>query len=301
MDIQRIDAAVEAYGGILDKGDADRLAFFKGLMAVQNRHAEAAAERNAYALADPAAAEGWYWNQKPFFLMAPVPIDADAFASALEDCSRYLADHAGLPAKTAEALRSFDMKELIEKTDLGLAGSDPAAYIDAACETARAGADEQSAPVDALALALAFALRPLLEPAARTAMDQVDLKQVNENHNRPQACPACGGLPAAAAVGETPSGAANGKMLYCALCGTTWEFERIRCARCGTQNQGKLHYFHVEGDDAHRLYLCDACGEYTRTVFKSDLRAPFAFEVEDVIMAKLDMVAHDPRFAANKG
>lgn len=301
MDIQRIGAAAEAYGGILDKSDADRLAFFKELMAIQNRHAEAAAERSTYSLADPATAEEWYWNGKPFFLMAPVLIDADAFVSALEDCSCHLADNAGLPAETAEALRSFDMRGLIEKTDLGLAGRDPATYIDTACEAARTGADAQAAPVDALALALAFALRPLLEPAAQAAMDQVDLKQVNENHNRPPSCPACGGLSAAAAVGETPSGTANGKMLYCALCGTTWEFERIRCARCGTQNQGKLHYFHVEGDDAHRLYLCDACGEYTRTVFKSDLRVPFAFEVEDVVMAKLDMIAHDPRFAADRG
>lgn len=301
MDIQRIDAAIEAYGKTLGKSDVDRLELFKGLLFIQNRHAEAAAKRCSYALPDPAAAEEWYWNQKPFFLMAPASIDADALVSSLEDCSRYLADHAGLPAETAEALRSFDIRGLVEKTDLSLAGSDPAAYIDAACEAARTGADAPSAPVDALALALAFALRPLLEPAAQAAMGQTDLKQVNENHNRPRSCPVCGGLPAAAAVGETPSGAANGKMLYCALCGTAWEFERIRCARCGTQNQGKLHYFHVEGDDAHRLYLCDACGEYTRTVFKSDLRAPFAFEVEDVVMAKLDMVANDPRFAANRG
>ena len=78
----------------------------------------------------------------------------------------------------------------------------------------------------------------------------------------------------------------------CAQCGCAWEFERVRCVRCGTQNQSRLHYFNLEGDEAHRLATCDECGGYTRTVYEEDALAPFSFEVEDVVMAKLDLVAY---------
>ena len=65
----------------------------------------------------------------------------------------------------------------------------------------------------------------------------------------------------------------------------------MRCARCGTRNQGHLHYFNVEGDDSHRIATCDECGGYMRTVFQDDALVPFSFDVEDVVMARLDSIA----------
>lgn len=70
----------------------------------------------------------------------------------------------------------------------------------------------------------------------------------------------------------------------------------MRCARCGTQNQGHLHFFNVEGDDAHRIATCDECGGYVRTVYQEDgpmaQLYPFSYEIEDVVMAKLDLIAY---------
>ena len=38
------------------------------------------------------------------------------------------------------------------------------------------------------------------------------------------------------------------------------------------------------------------CGGYMRTLFsEKESLAPVSYEVEDVIMARLDAVAHDPR------
>ena len=83
---------------------------------------------------------------------------------------------------------------------------------------------------------------------------------------------------------------------YCGMCGTVWPFERMRCGVCGTENAARLHYFHVEGDSSHRLQNCDECGQYQRMVFEEDLSIPLSMEVEDVVMAKLDAIALDPRF-----
>ena len=42
---------------------------------------------------------------------------------------------------------------------------------------------------------------------------------------------------------------------------------------------------------SHRIATCDECGGYLRTVYADDALAPFSFEVEDVIMARLDAIA----------
>ena len=68
--------------------------------------------------------------------------------------------------------------------------------------------------------------------------------------------------------------------------------------RCGTRNQGNLHYFNIEGDEGHRIGTCDECGSYIRTCFAGEGdNAPYSPEVEDVVMARLDAVAMDPSFA----
>lgn len=297
MDLNQIDAALESYSEILSKKEMERLHLMRGLMEIQVRHAQQSAGKSMYIPLSAAMLEQGYHTEKPAFLLKPVDIDPEAFLYAVQDCSCYLVDKGELAPKIDSALRFFDWKACIERSDLTLAGSDPTAYIASVCEEEQKREGEPSPlPPETLALVLAFALRPMLEQAAATVMDSFDHKEANENHNRPVMCPACGSHASAAAVGPTPSGTPNGKMNYCAICGTQWEFERIRCANCGTQSQGKLHYFNLEGDSAHRLYLCDNCGSYTRTVFREDLPARFCFEVEDAVMAKLDMVANDERF-----
>ena len=57
-----------------------------------------------------------------------------------------------------------------------------------------------------------------------------------------------------------------------------------------------LSNFNVEGDDAHRIHKCDECNGYIRTVFIEDTLRPFSYEVEEVVTAKLDAIARDPKF-----
>ncbi|MEI3230831.1 MAG: formate dehydrogenase accessory protein FdhE [Gordonibacter pamelaeae] len=128
-----------------------------------------------------------------------------------------------------------------------------------------------------------------MEEPARAAARALEQAGCDAPH--PLACPVCGGAPVAGRVGGESFTQGRGKTLWCAQCGTSWEVERVRCARCGTQNQAHLHYYNVEGDDAHRIATCDECGGYLRTVYADDALAPFSFEVEDVIMARLDAIA----------
>jgi FdhE protein len=228
--------------------------------------------------------------------MSPVVIDKDELIAALEECAAYLADNAGLAEEAVAQLRSFGWRALIERSDVTKAGRDPAAWLAVTEELALAADESLIAPIG---IVLACAVRPLLETVAAKIMESLQVTDSSHMHVRPLRCPACGGHASVGFVGPTRSSEGNGRMLYCSTCATTWEFERLRCAHCGSQNQGKLHYFHIEGDSAHRLHLCDECGSYLRTVFANELAAPLSYEVEDVIMARLDMVAHDRRFTSN--
>lgn len=301
MDMKRITSALEAYKARLEEKDYRRLELFEGIWEIQNRHSALAAEKSAYPLPSTEVAEHWYWQEKPFLLMAPVSIDSDTFVAALEDISCYLVDNAGLEKKTTECMQFFDWRGLVDSTDVSLAGHDPQAYADTFCALAEEHSESALQPEIALVV-LRLALRPMLEHAPSALMASLEsvLRKGNLAHNKPLHCPGCGSKATAAFIGETPSIQGNGRLLYCGTCGNVWEFERIRCPQCGTRNQGHLHYFHIEGDEAHKLQICDECGEYTRTVFQESLNAPFVFEVEDLVMTPLDMVANDPRFTLKK-
>ncbi|MCL1797346.1 MAG: formate dehydrogenase accessory protein FdhE [Eggerthellaceae bacterium] len=301
MNKKKRNLAAEAYKARLDEAGLNRLMLFDGIWKIQDKYLDSATKKSAYALPNTEVAEHWYWQEQPFFSQAPISFDADLFASALKDIAEYLVDKAGLEKNVAACLKSFDWRELVDKTDVAESGRNPSAYAQDFCAQAHALSGEVLQPEMAV-IVLGLALRPFLEHGAHALMTSLAsvLEKGNATHAKPLYCPSCGGQAVAAFVGETPSNQGNGRLLYCSACGTAWEFERVRCATCGTNNQQHLHYYHIEGDDAHRLHMCDECGAYMRTVFQESLEVPFSFEVEDIVMAPLDALAHDPRFELKK-
>ncbi|MDR2492421.1 MAG: formate dehydrogenase accessory protein FdhE [Coriobacteriales bacterium] len=303
MDLHQIDSALEAYQQTLGTSDKARLEFFRGLWALQQASLTRLVERGGEGLPSTALLRECQEGRVPLLLLAPAVIDADELVVMLESCAAWVAANAGLAATSAEALKACDWRALVAKSDLALAGRDPGSWIE---ETEREAAFAQTASGQSapFGIVLACALRPQLEAVALAAHDGLTQAASADEaaHGRPRAlrCPVCGGSAAAGYVGPVPSRDGSGRMLYCALCGCSWEFERIRCACCGTHNQGKLHYFHIEGDSAHRLHLCDECGTYLRTTFVTELAMPFSFEVEDVVMARLDKLAHEERFSPQR-
>ena len=288
MNLKAIDAALAAYREKLDEGDVARLEFFRKLWGALD---EAAADAPAAEGWDAPRAEDlrtWFAAGEPVLAHAPATVGAAPFAAALERASACAAAHGGFAAGTAEAPGRTRWDRIVAASPLEQAGSDPAAYLGALAELlVDDGMTEDQARTAALVAALA--LRSQLEEPARAAARALEQAGCDAPH--PLACPVCGGAPVAGRVGGESFTQGRGKTLWCAQCGTSWEVERVRCARCGTQNQAHLHYYNVEGDDAHRIATCDECGGYLRTVYADDALAPFSFEVEDVIMARLDAIA----------
>lgn len=115
-----------------------------------------------------------------------------------------------------------------------------------------------------------FALRVFFDQAAADACKQMDKLVPDTVHfERSLTCPVCGLNASLAGVGATQNHG-NVKRLYCSCCGGSWQFERIRCAMCGTEAVSDLQYVHPHDDDKHRLHVCSACGEAVPTVFGAE-------------------------------
>lgn len=296
MNEKQVDAAVAAYGGMLDTADASRLAFFRALW--EKRDGCASNGTGGYTVSPADKLRAWYADGEPVFSQAPVEIDPQTFAAALSALASFAGERGGFPEDVKEAFERTKWSRVVAASSLEEAGRAPLDYLEGLADLlVEDGLTEEQARAGALIASLA--LRSQLEaPAAAVASA---LLADDPKGPKPLACPVCGSMPSVARVGGDNSTQGRGKTLWCAQCGTSWEIERIRCARCGTQNQAHLHYFNVEGDEAHRIATCDECGGYIRTVYVDEALAPFSFDVEDVVMARLDAIALDPRFARGEG
>lgn len=200
----------------------------------------------------------------------------------------------GFPSEVKKALSKLDWSDVVDSSDYALAGADPSRYLEifAGILTGR-GFDE--VPAYLAASCMSLAVRAQIEGVAALVSELAGPELLASAHT--MYCPVCGSKPTVARVGGSSSSDGRGKTLGCLQCGCSWEFERIRCVHCGVQNPKRLHYYNIEGDDSHRINTCDECGGYLRTTFVEDFLVPFSFEVEDVVMAKLDALAADPSIA----
>lgn len=102
-------------------------------------------------------------------------------------------------------------------------------------------------------------LRPFLIKYAQVFNSRVKQEKWQRGY-----CPVCGGKPDISYL-EKEAGA---KWLVCSRCDTQWHFKRLVCQNCGNQNPESMTYF-VDDDEIYRLYVCDMCQTYLKTV---DLR-----------------------------
>lgn len=294
MNLRLMDSASAAYTD-LPQDDVNRLVFFRSIWGLQAQAiADAPDDYQAPNVHDLTLA---CTREMPVFKMQPPTIDVERLASTARDIADCISSKKMLGAESQSLLERAEWGGLLQELDMQLAASDPTAFLELIGEgLVSGGASEQAALTGVNVLSMA--LRCQLEKPAQAVVKALKDDGIFEDLH-PLSCPCCGTEPTLAHVGGKTSSQGRGRLLVCAQCGCAWEFERIRCARCGQKNPNHLHYYSIEGDDAHRIATCDDCGGYMRTLFseEGDLR-PVSYEVEDVIMARLDALAADGRFNA---
>jgi FdhE protein len=107
------------------------------------------------------------------------------------------------------------------------------------------------------------------------------------------ACPACGAPPVASLVVGWPR-AENARFCACSLCGTLWNYVRVKCTLCGSTKG--ISYRQIEGSDGLvRAETCQSCHGYVKILRHQQNPAldPFA---DDVATLALDLLVRELGF-----
>lgn len=102
-------------------------------------------------------------------------------------------------------------------------------------------------------------------------------------------CPLCGNVGAMARL-EKETGQRH---LWCAVCHTEWAYTRNQCAYCCNEDPKGIRYFFDENDSLYRVYICDRCKRYLKTVDENKYAFihPLTMALEDLITHYLDEIA----------
>jgi len=132
-------------------------------------------------------------------------------------------------------------------------------------------------------VAVELALVPYLEVAAEHFAPHLDASLWHHPH-----CPVCGGPPDLALLGE----ADGARQLVCSRCGAWWRFPRLECPFCRTVDQNHLRYYPSE-DGLYRLYVCELCKRYLKTVDLRKARRKVLPTVERIVTIGMDVAARE--------
>lgn len=129
-----------------------------------------------------------------------------------------------------------------------------------------------------------FVLAPYLQLASEVMLPKVPLNLWYRGY-----CPICGGLPVfAALISDT-----SPRTLFCPRCHAEWSFNRIGCPFCKS-NEAQTYYV---GDEAqYRLYVCEACNRYLKTVDMRERRPEGCLPVECLVTVSMDLAAREKGF-----
>jgi FdhE protein len=83
------------------------------------------------------------------------------------------------------------------------------------------------------------------------------------------------------------------RILYCGLCGTSWESTRLACPWCGTPDREALNLLRLSEGDPRWIETCESCRGYIKTV--DERKLPFGETiipvVEETATLHLDLLA----------
>ncbi len=139
-------------------------------------------------------------------------------------------------------------------------------------------------------------LHPFLQAQSQTLQAKIQSIPTNEEKDskskidlwgRPN-CPMCAGPPDFAALVSKKSYEIYGRQLLCARCDMEWGYQHSGCPFCGEAEQWA--YFPDE-NEVFRLYVCEVCHHYLKTVDWRETFAHRSLPVARVITLNMDVAA----------
>ena len=133
----------------------------------------------------------------------------------------------------------------------------------------------------ARSLAVGFALSAYLQEAASVLIPLMDLDDWYRN-----VCPICGGKPGFAVISRED----GSRSLFCPRCHSVWPYRRTTCPFC--ESDRNVVYYASE-NQSYRLYVCEACKHYLKTIDLRRTDRDPVLPVERIITVGMDLAAQE--------
>ena len=217
-------------------------------------------------LADEEALQARLLQGLPLLSFAQLPVAGERFAKLVSTVVQLLTDYdpdlaEPVPDNPAECLALAQ-----QRFEAGQAGEEQ---------------KEEQGEATLAQVSVDLALKPYLEWAAEQVLPHVDQQHWKRGH-----CPACGGAPDFA----TLDAEVGTRHLLCSRCNTQWLYRRLGCPFCGTTDHTKLVYY-PSGDGVYRLYVCQECRRYLKTIDLRQVSRTVLLPVERVTTVAMDAAA----------
>ena len=106
-------------------------------------------------------------------------------------------------------------------------------------------------------------------------------------------CPVCGSAPEISLFEE------NGKrFMVCGFCGYKWASRRIYCPFCENSDHETLRYIEIEGEEEHRVDLCEKCKKYIKTINVTKTTGRVYPSLENQATTYIDLYIEDMGYMA---
>lgn len=209
----------------------------------------------------------------PLLKLEELEVDWEVFIQLYEEICSTASRHRPELEKEFERIRAF----------LGNYPDKRSQVVDYLRDGRLRGAEEMGLHSELLAFVLNNALHPFLRAHAEALAPLVD--DGLWYHGR---CPVCGGQPDLALL-EAGSGARH---LLCSRCDSQWLFRRLECPFCGNAEPNRLIYYPSE-DEVYRLYVCQVCHRYLKTIDMRQVARKVIPPVERIITVAMDVAARE--------
>lgn len=141
--------------------------------------------------------------------------------------------------------------------------------------------EKLKAPAGLLEFIAYNAFKPLLKNYRDLALGQLAISEWLKGY-----CPICGDQPTLAKL----TGEDGHRELYCQRCETSWRYERMGCPYCNEVTPAEASFFTLDDNKQYRVYLCDRCNSYLKTVDERECGEVDLF-CEDLATSALDEIA----------
>ena len=129
-----------------------------------------------------------------------------------------------------------------------------------------------------------FVLAPYLQLACDLLLSRIPLNMWYREY-----CPICGGRPVFAALTSNT----GPRTLFCPRCHGEWSFGRVGCPFC---RSSEAQTYYAGGEGRYRLYVCEACNRYLKTVDLRDRNPELCLPVECLVTVPMDIAARERGF-----